>query len=86
MIEIIVMLFVILGVVGVALGGYFYVKGQITSVKKYVKTEIKKLVDTINDAQYNEFNFDKQNELNIRRLEKQLVDLVSKVDTILAAK
>lgn len=71
----IVLLIIIICVVGV-----IYIRTQISSVKQYVKNEIKQLVKLINDAQYTEFSFDKQNEQNIRRLEKRLLDVSAKVD------
>lgn len=73
---------VVIIVIVAIVGGYFYVKNQITSVKKFVKTEIKVLADMINDAQYNEFTFDKQNEQNIRKLEKQVIDLSTRLDSL----
>jgi predicted PurR-regulated permease PerM len=71
----IVLLIIIICVVGV-----IYIRTQTSSVKQYVKNEIKQLVKLINDAQYKEFSFDKQNEQNIQRLEKRLLDVSAKVD------
>jgi hypothetical protein len=60
--------------------GVVYIRNQISSVKEFIKSEIKQLVTLINEAQYTEFSFDKQNEQNIRRLEKRLLDVSAKVD------
>jgi predicted Holliday junction resolvase-like endonuclease len=79
MIEFIILLAIIIIVV---VGGIFYIRRQINSVKQFVMMEIKKLVDVINNAQYNEFNFDKQNEQNIKRLEKQLIDVAARLDSL----
>jgi hypothetical protein len=79
MIEFVVLLAMLIIAV---VGGVFYVRNQIKSVKLFVKMEIKQLVDVINNAQYNEFNFDKQNEQNIKRLEKQLIDVLTRLDSI----
>lgn len=84
MIEFILLGVLFLIIVALSVSGVYYVKGQTESVRKYVKTEIKKLVDAINDAQYSEFNFDKQNEQNIRKLEKKLLDVSTKVDSLMA--
>jgi uncharacterized protein HemX len=84
MIEFILLGVLFLIIVALSISGVFYVKGQAESVRKYVKAEIKKLVDAINDAQYSEFNFDKQNEQNIRKLEKKLLDVSTKVDSLMA--
>lgn len=72
----IVLLIIIICVVGV-----IYIRNQIASVKQYVKNEFKQLVKLINNAQYTEFSFDKQNEQNIQRLEKRLLDISAKVDS-----
>lgn len=63
-------------------GGVFFVRSQISSVRKYIKSELRKLVDIINDAKHNEFNFDKQNEQNIKKLEKQLLEVSAKLESI----
>lgn len=77
MIELILilLLIIVLCIVGVV-----YIRNQISSVKEFIKSEIKQLVTLINEAQYTEFSFDKQNEQNIRRLEKRLLDVSAKVD------
>jgi competence protein ComGC len=77
MIELILilLLIIVLCIVGVV-----YIRNQISSVKEFIKGEIKQLVTLINDAQYTEFSFDKQNEQNIRRLEKRILDVSAKVD------
>ncbi len=86
MIEVIVIGVVsVIVIVGLIIGGISYVQSEVKEVRRYVKMEIKKMVDVINDAQYTEFNFDKQNEQNIRKLEKHLLDVSAKVDSLLAA-
>jgi hypothetical protein len=77
MIELILILLLI---IVLCIVGVIYIKNQISSVKEFIKSEIKQLVKLINDAQYTEFSFDKQNEQNIRRLEKRLLDVSAKVD------
>lgn len=79
MIEFIILLAMLIIVV---IGGVFYIKSQIKTVKQNFKMELKQLVDVINNAQYNEFNFDKQNEQNIKRLEKQMIDVVARLDSL----
>jgi hypothetical protein len=79
MIEFIILLATLIIAV---VGGVFYVRSQTKSVKLFVKMEIKQLVDLINNAQYNEFNFDKQNEQNIKKLEKQLIDVSARLDSL----
>lgn len=79
MIAIIILSIVILVAV---VWGVFFVRSQISSVRKYIKSELKKLVDIINATKYNEFNFDKQNEQNIMKLEKQLLEVSAKLDSL----
>ncbi len=84
MIEFILLGVLVLIIIALSVGGVFYVKRQLEIVRKYVNAEIRKLVDAINDAQYSEFNFDKQNEQNIRKLEKKLLEVSTKVDSLMA--
>ncbi len=84
MIEFILLGVLVLIIIALSVGGVFYVKRQVEIVRKYVNAEIRKLVDAINDAQYSEFNFDKQNEQNIRKLEKKLLEVSTKVDSLMA--
>lgn len=77
MIEFFMLLFLIVVAI---ISNVFYVRSQVSSVKSYVKKELITVVNLINEAQRTEFNFDKQNEQNIRKLEKQLVDVMSRLD------
>ena len=79
MIESIILFIVI---VVVSIGFLVYLRKEISSVKRYVKKELKQLVELINDAKQKEFNFDKQNEQNIRKLEKQLFEVSATLDNL----
>lgn len=54
------------------LGVCLYIYTQIEKTKKYVRDELAKFTTAVNDAQYNEFNFDKNTEKNIKTLEERL--------------
>lgn len=45
---------------------------QVSKAKSYVKDELTKFATLVNDAQYNEFIFDKMNEQNIKNLDERL--------------
>ena len=53
----------------------FYIYFQIEATKKYVREELSKFATLVNDAQYNEFVFDKRNEKNIINLEVRIKEL-----------
>lgn len=61
---------------------------QMDQIKKYVRAELTRFATLVNDAQYNEFNFDKLTEGNIRVIDnrlksisEQLRALKGKIDT-----
>jgi NADH:ubiquinone oxidoreductase subunit 5 (subunit L)/multisubunit Na+/H+ antiporter MnhA subunit len=45
---------------------------QVSNAKSYVKDELTKFATLVNDAQYNEFVFDKMNEQNIKNMDERL--------------
>jgi hypothetical protein len=53
----------------------FYIYFQVEATKKYVREELSKFATLVNDAQYNEFVFDKRNEKNIINLETRIKEL-----------
>jgi hypothetical protein len=53
----------------------FYIYFSVEATKKYVRDELSRFATLVNDAQYNEFVFDKQNEKNIVGLETRLKEL-----------
>jgi hypothetical protein len=76
--PLILIMLVVLSILAVCLYIYF----QMENTKKYVRTELSKFATLVNDAQYNEFTFDKLTEGNIRLIDnklkaisKQLTDL-----------
>ena len=52
-----------------------YIYYQAESTKSYVRSELSKFATLVNDAQYNEFTFDKLTEKNIRIINKKLNDI-----------
>jgi hypothetical protein len=48
---------------------------QVASAKAYVKDELTKFATLVNDAQYNEYVFDKMNEENIKNMDERLNDV-----------
>lgn len=58
----------ILAIIAASLFIYF----QMDQTKKFVRSELSKFATLVNDAQFNEFNFDKLTEGNIRVLDNRL--------------
>lgn len=52
-----------------------YIYFQMENTKKYVRTELSRFAGLVNDAQYNEFTFDKVTEGNIRVIDNKLKDI-----------
>jgi hypothetical protein len=48
---------------------------QVIQAKRYVNAELVKFATLVNDAQYNEFLFDKRNEQNIRNMDEKIEDI-----------
>jgi uncharacterized small protein (DUF1192 family) len=59
---------------------YIFVK--VENTKKHCRNELKKFAGLVNDAQYNEYNFDKLNEKNIKNLERRIKLLQTEVSRI----
>jgi hypothetical protein len=55
---------------------------QVASAKSYVKDELVKFATLVNDAQYNEFVFDKMNEQNIKNMDERLNDVDARLNYI----
>jgi flagellar basal body-associated protein FliL len=66
--PIVLILICILAILAVAIYIYF----QMENTKKYVRSELSKFATLVNDAQYNEFTFDKLTESNIRVIDNRL--------------
>lgn len=58
----------ILAIIAASLFIYF----QMAQMKEFVRSELTKFATLVNDAQFNEFNFDKLTEGNIRVLDNRL--------------
>jgi len=58
---------------------------QVASAKSYVKDELIKFSTLVNDAQYNEYVFDKMNEENIRNMDERLNDVDERLNYIVSA-
>lgn len=58
----------IISILAVAIYIYF----QVENTKKFVRSELSKFATLVNDAQYNEFTFDKLTENNIRVIDNKL--------------
>ena len=69
--PLVLILICIATILAVALYIYF----QMENTKKYVRTELSKFAGLVNDAQYNEFTFDKVTEGNIRVIDNKLKDI-----------
>jgi uncharacterized protein YigA (DUF484 family) len=65
LILIFISVFAILGVV-------VFIYYQMENTKRYVRSELSKFATLVNDAQYNEFTFDKLTESNIRIIDSKL--------------
>lgn len=48
---------------------------QMEATKQFVRDELSKFATLVNDAQYNEFTFDKMTEGNIKTIDKKLKDI-----------
>jgi hypothetical protein len=57
---------------------------QVASAKAYVKDELTKFATLVNDAQYNEYVFDKMNEQNIKNMDERLNDVDDRLNYITA--
>lgn len=69
---VLVMIFVcVFAIFGVSVFIYL----QMENTKKFVRDELVKFTTLVNDAQYNEFTFDKQTESNIKNIDKRLKDI-----------
>jgi hypothetical protein len=55
---------------------------QVASAKAYVKDELTKFATLVNDAQYNEYVFDKMNEQNIKNMDERLNNVDEKLNDI----
>lgn len=64
----------LLAIIGIVVVSVVY-HIRIVKTQKMIKDELRKLTSMINSAQLTEFNFDKQNEANIRRLDQRLRNL-----------
>lgn len=69
--PLVLILICIATILAVALYIYF----QMENTKKYVRTELSRFAGLVNDAQYNEFTFDKVTEGNIRVIDNKLKDI-----------
>lgn len=76
--PLVLILLCILSILAVSLYIYF----QMENTKKYVRTELSKFAALVNDAQYNEFTFDKVTEGNIRVIDKKLRDISSQLRSL----
>ena len=64
----------------IVLSIYIYIK--IEGTKKDCRKELKKFAGLVNDAQYNEYNFDKLNEQNIKNLERRITLLQQEIEKV----
>lgn len=71
----------ILAIIAASLFIYF----QMHQTKKFVRAELSKFAALVNDAQYNEFNFDKLTEGNIRVLDNRLKSISEQLRTLKGA-
>ncbi len=55
---------------------------QTAKAKRYVKDELTKFATLVNDAQYNEYVFDKMNEQNIRNMDRRLDSVDARLNYI----
>lgn len=65
-------LVLILICIGGILAVAVYIYYQMEKTKKFVRAELSKFATLVNDAQYNEFTFDKLTESNIRVIDDKL--------------
>lgn len=76
--PLVLILICIATILAVALYIYF----QMENTKKYVRTELSRFAALVNDAQYNEFTFDKVTEGNIRVIDSKLKDISKQLRTL----
>lgn len=76
--PLVLILICIATILAVALYIYF----QMENTKKYVRTELSRFAGLVNDAQYNEFTFDKITEGNIRVIDNRLKDISKQLRTL----
>lgn len=62
---------ILLSILAIAAASIF-IYFQMGQMKKYVRDELTKFATLVNDAQFNEFNFDKLTESNIRVIDNRL--------------
>ena len=55
---------------------------QVSTAKTYVKDELTKFATLVNDAQYNEYVFDKNNEENIKNMDARINDIDDRLNYI----
>lgn len=79
--EVILLILVLLVVVAI-IGVIIYIYNQIKSTKQFVQNELAKFASLVNDAQYNEYKFDKLNESNIKTIDQKLKDINSRLDRL----
>lgn len=76
--PLVLILICIATILAVALYIYF----QMENTKKYVRAELSKFAGLVNDAQYNEFTFDKVTEGNIRVIDNKLKDISNQLRSL----
>lgn len=76
--PLVLILICIISILAVALFIYF----QMENTKKYVRAELSKFATLVNDAQYNEFTFDKLTEGNIRVIDTKLKDISTQLRSL----
>jgi uncharacterized small protein (DUF1192 family) len=59
-----------------------YIIVKVENTKKDCRNELKKFATLVNDAQYNEYNFDKLNEQNIKNLENRIKVLQNEINKV----
>jgi NADH:ubiquinone oxidoreductase subunit 5 (subunit L)/multisubunit Na+/H+ antiporter MnhA subunit len=55
---------------------------QVYKAQRYVKDELTKFATLVNDAQYNEYVFDKMNEQNIKNMDERLNDVEQRLTDV----
>lgn len=76
--PLVLILICIVSILAVVLYIYF----QMENTKKYVRAELSKFATLVNDAQYNEFTFDKLTEGNIRVIDTKLKDISTRLRSL----
>lgn len=75
LVMIMVCVFAILAVV-------VFIYHQMENTKKFVKDELARFATLVNDAQYNEFTFDKQTQSNITNIDQRLKDISNQLKAL----